>query len=486
MYINGRMPTDLRMLQGEYTLQLAVLASVLFVFTGVGVMIGEGIQHLPRTVANWTWIILGAVLSALTLRQVLIWFCSPTSDLQLLVHSDVLGDHALPLLAALLAGLLGLDRAMRLIPHLAMLALCTLLGLWLPLLGATINWSSRRAPTPNAANPVNSSRAVWVLLFDELDSCIALDGRASPRLRQELGRWEKDCFFAPKALRSGPDTLTAISSLLMGKSLAQSRPIDSRTILARDPDMNVIKWRGENSLFHAWTEAGGKVRILGWYYPYDSWFGSGATSVVQYPAHFDYWPDRLHASFLKRVFTTVLDCFSSEQRRPGWPDAMAAPMEAIRSDMTHRVEMLQISNHEGLTWVHWPIPHPPSLSGDSKRGYGGNLDLVATELQRFREQQMRTGCWDRDVVILMADHGLRSHKAIPDFLTPDQGKDLLDGGMHVPFICRLPGAREGREFPAELSLVELRQLLCEIQTERIRTYDDLTAWASSHVVNHGI
>jgi hypothetical protein len=481
MSLNQRLPKDLLILRSELVLQLILLGLVVLFLTAIVLLLGGILSKMPDPMGPWAWPLLGAVvLGRLVTYAVKAAF--PLANLHLGVNDLVLA-LVIPALTVLMTGLLSQESAAKWVSMGNVLGLFTLAGLWLPLPSALLTWSARRTPAPVQVQRQAQDPAVWVFIFDELDGGLAWDRGLSPRLCAELDVWSAQSFTCRNALRAGPSTQTAISGMLLGRPLLGSSTFSLGGLGLNLKEINgtSTRWNGSGSLFHAWFERGGSIRVLGWFFPYETWFGNFSSLAVQYPAHFGKKGYHLHEHLWSRFVSTIKNCFvESPYSRTEAVIVGREYAKFILADLEGRVAQLQKEDHQGLTWIHWPVPHPPALHTGGREGYAGNLDLVAEVLEKFRIAQMTTGAWDRDIVIVTGDHGLRPEN-YAGFFNPTQGSLKIDGGQHVPFLCRLPGMNSGRNHTDPISVAGIRQLVLAIQAGQVKSYDDVEAWARTQI-----
>jgi hypothetical protein len=148
----------------------------------------------------------------------------------------------------------------------------------------------------------------------------------------------------------------------------------------------------------------------------------------------------------------------------------------------------------GFALLHMPIPHPPGIYdrrtdkfvlGNSS--YIDNLALTDKFLGHIRSELERRGQWNASTIVVMADHSWRTmfwddrRDWTKEEQTASEGGKFDDRPV---YIVKLPGQRTGARIDAPFAAVNTRSLLDALLFQRIRSKDDLSAWAKQTKIDH--
>ena len=119
----------------------------------------------------------------------------------------------------------------------------------------------------------------------------------------------------------------------------------------------------------------------------------------------------------------------------------------------------------------------PSLTSD----YLDNLALTDVFLKHVRSTLEQSGQWDSSTIVVMADHSWRTKlmwEETPEWTTEEQMASR--GGQfddRPAYVVKLPEQHMGARIDAPFSAVNTRKLFDAILAQRIRSKEELSAWA---------
>ncbi len=142
----------------------------------------------------------------------------------------------------------------------------------------------------------------------------------------------------------------------------------------------------------------------------------------------------------------------------------------------------------GFVLIHMPIPHPHGIY-DRKRqqfsvahsDYLDNLALTDVFLKHVRSKLEQSGQWDSSTIVVMADHSWRTKLMWEE--TPGWTKEeevASRGGQfdeRPAYVVKLPEQHMGARIDAPFSAVNTRKLLDAFLAQKIRSKEELSAWA---------
>lgn len=105
------------------------------------------------------------------------------------------------------------------------------------------------------------------------------------------------------------------------------------------------------------------------------------------------------------------------------------------------------------------LPHEvaPEYVASMKEQYATAVRYTLDRVGAFLQELDALGVLDGSLVVLTSDHG----EELFEQGGFGHGFTLLDEVLHVPLFVKLPGQREGRVLPQQVSLVDLLPTLCE-------------------------
>jgi hypothetical protein len=142
----------------------------------------------------------------------------------------------------------------------------------------------------------------------------------------------------------------------------------------------------------------------------------------------------------------------------------------------------------GFVFLHLPIPHPGGIYNRttgrfalSHSTYIDNLALADRCLGHIRAELEERGEWDGSTVVIMADHSWRTKlfwSSVPDWTKEEQMASNGGGFDDRPaYIVKLPHQQTGARIDAPFAASNTRWLLDGLLAQRIRSKEELSAWA---------
>jgi hypothetical protein len=302
-------------------------------------------------------------------------------------------------------------------------------GLWGPAWRSST--SGEAAAVPGQGPPV------WILLCDELSLAAVStpDGRPDAEAFPALAALAADGVWFTEATTNHQWTHQAVPTILTGR---RDPPEGARTIFQRLPEtrsaMIIDPWLPTSQ----WIRRYGadKTRL---YFRSRSEFLEGRPLKVA-----AYLADTFAESAFARLPSGV-------ERRRG---------VSLYATLDHEIQVLLESADAGegrVTYWHCPLPHQPflyhadgreraealSFPGDVDllwRAYREQIRYLDAILGRFVARLKERGVYEKAVIVLTSDHGLRTSGALePGY--PERRSGLVP---RVPLILKAPGLAPGR------------------------------------------
>ena len=339
---------------------------------------------------------------------------------------------------------------------------------------------AQTAPSAWARPP---GQDIWVLLFDELDYKITFeDGFISqmPAFR----RLQAETFGADQCFPPAGDTLQSVPGMLFGSPVSASRGLSADKMRLDLPDGRHLTWTGGDSLLADLQQQGRSVAALGFYLPY--------TRLMPQPTPESYFAMFDHERLCFKESATLhgaLMVQALEIRMPGGRSLLArlfsegrladenrASLEELRSRQLNLVQAPPLDFY----WVHFPVPHGPSLL-PMDGTYLGNLKVADQTLGAFRSAMEERGRWQRATIIVLADHWLRKANDIPNSPWTREHRNRWDRKNHqVPFFIKFPFQKQGQTYHSAFNLSLLRLLVNALASREITQPGTLGAWLDLH------
>jgi len=347
--------------------------------------------------------------------------------------------------------------------------------------------------TAQAAKP----RILW-LVMDELSYQQVYEQRFPGLALPKFDRLAKESAVFTQVIPAGQNTDRIIPALISGRPIADIRSSAAGELWAREQGSN--EWRAydqHDTVFQDALKEGYSTGLVGWWNPY----------CRTLPAVLDhcYWTAWFmeHKGFAEnatlgmKLKATVLRAIYElakmlPNRANDWIDTIGTDdklhVAQTYLDLSGQADKLLSDSSANFVMVHIPIPHPMGIynrvtgqfSAEST-SYIDNLALSDLYLAHLRSELEARGEWDSTTLVLMGDHGWRTH------IWKDQSWDETDeaashGGKfdsRPGYIVKLPNQKTGMRINEPFHALETRALLDALMNGQIKTETDLEAWVKS-------
>jgi len=352
-------------------------------------------------------------------------------------------------------------------------------------------------PAPARHAPSEPPARILWLIFDEFDYDFSFAHRPKDLVLPELDRLRSESLFAQSAYPPAGETLRSMPSLISG-TVCDGAEIGGPSLLRlRCGDSGFSAWASPQTVFATMSRRSVQVGVVGWFHPYCRMFADVLSCCAFVPSTNTVLLVReAHARDLGPLRSAWYLLRSQVALLPLAPRTLAPDIVTLGRVQQLR-EFREVHRHAleqalepglGLVLVHYPIPHPYGIY-DRRAGtfslaagstYIDNLALVDRVIGELRRELERAGLRDRTAWIVSSDHALR------DFWGRlILGREPVPPGKHregegkVPFIIRLPGETQGREYVHRVNTVVTAGLITVMAEGKIRSLDELENWLRS-------
>jgi hypothetical protein len=348
-------------------------------------------------------------------------------------------------------------------------------------------------------------RVVW-MVFDEFDQHLSFDARPADVPLPNLDALKAQSLYATNARRSARDTLNAIPSLLLGKTVSDADVVAVDRLRLKLSDGSTEPYPDKLDIFSQLRKQNVNSAISGWYYPYCRIFNDSVPSCVWAPAE----------SCLETIFITVdppviKGFFDTMVKLPRNALARFPGMEllGLRYSTLAYVPIPVRSVHEiseyqaiydgalrfsvdpglGLVFLHFPIPHHYGIydahSGrlEPRGNYFDNLQLVDKTVFGIRSAMEKTGVWDSTSVLVSTDHSLRYSTEGSSQSSSGKKSNFVPAGSEsplVPFLLKLADQRAGIRYATPFNALITRELILAILAGAVSSPEQVVQWLDSN------
>jgi hypothetical protein len=326
-------------------------------------------------------------------------------------------------------------------------------------------------------------RVIWII-FDEMSQAVAFTHRPADLQLTELDRLRSLSFYATNATAPGRETLLSMPGLTTGKVVTAAIPRGPANLELRTSDSpEPVSWSALRNVFDDAASMGLNIGLVGWYHAYGRVLNRSLTECywtsIGYPPPPE--PRTLADAVWREAASQAATFFWLLPSGDGGRIERDLQVRRFYYSL-ERSRELAANPFIGLSLLHIPVPHPPSIYDRSRgtvsatrgHGYVDNLALADRALGELRRSIERAGLWDRTAVLLSADHGWRTQawRAERQFGPGDEAASHGDT-MGVPFLLHLPGERESLEYSNAFNTVITRLIIGEILTGKLRKASDV-------------
>ena len=329
------------------------------------------------------------------------------------------------------------------------------------------NW-----PVPNLAvinqladSRVASSRVFWYI-FDEAEQRTLFEARPNGLILSNLDWFASHSLMATNAYPPANQTLRSIPSLLLGQVVKDARAYDdSHLTLDLGPEVPSALFPNKSNLVDQLMDQGHRVGVVGWYHPYSRWFGSSTNLAVSFWKATSQFLPFSRTSFISTTLSLLKYNFSPQ-------DFVKRIAVANFKEMLPFVGQIVEDSSVDLAFIHYPIPHWPSIEAEaSKKGFP-NLPLVASAyfgnaqvMDKLLAQIKRDSDIHKAVIIISSDHWWRDSTAY-------DGKT----DKRIPFIVHFPNDNTQLTYTNFVNTVCTRFLIEDIMAGKVRSNLELRDW----------
>lgn len=345
---------------------------------------------------------------------------------------------------------------------------------------------------PKAKKEIKS-RVVWIIL-DEFDYRTAFE--LKPVEMPEFERLKKSSLTATNAKSPAHDTLEAIPSLLIGKTVEKSVPQGRSELILNFSDGTSGKFSETTSLLTDVKALGGETAVNGFYHSYCRVLEKSVSACKWDGDKFKHH-ETLLSSVLSNIYilgeqilmTGATESASIKQHFDRNFEENRLEIKEMVEDRAARLkDVFQIASNPNidLAFIHLPIPHPPSRFDRKANSfnyevndYANNLVLADLILGDIRKKLEDAGQWDNSTVIVSTDHQLRINrwKESEEYMTAND--KALTGEIEdprIPFFLKLPNQTEAISLDKPFNTIISRKLILALMKGEISTPEEARNW----------
>ena len=369
---------------------------------------------------------------------------------------------------------------------------------WLSWQARSLNERPVLAAMQNQRTQTGRPRVIWIL-FDELSYMQVYEHRFPGLQLPAFDALAAQSTVFTHMIPAGIRTESVLPSLLTGEPVDGIRPsADGRQLSLHNPRMGT--WQGfdeHDTVFQDALDLNYSTAVAGWYNPYCRilphvldrcfWTYGYSTENGMVPGA------SLQANMMRpwmRFFGTMGRVASLFPESVGLEDGDHDTRQHLSDYLTlaNAADRMLEDRTAGFVLIHMPIPHPHGIY-DRKRqqfavantDYLDNLALTDVFLKHVRSTLEQSGQWDSSTIVVMADHSWRTKlmwEETPGWTTEEEVASR--GGQfdeRPAYVVKLPEQHMGARIEAPFSAVNTRKLLDAILAQRIRSKEELSAWA---------
>jgi hypothetical protein len=369
-------------------------------------------------------------------------------------------------------------------------------------IGWEARWLNVKPPLHDAAydRPAQAGRprVIWIL-FDEL-SYQQVYGHRFPGLQlPAFDALASEAAVFTNTVPAGSMTEIVLPSLLTGDPVDEIRPSpNGRQLSIRSASTRPWQRFDEHdTVFQDALNLNYRTAVAGWYNPYcrilpdvlDHCFWSFDSSAENTMAPQATWQSNLMQPwihfFRDRLGYRVASLFLHVSRQN---DIDGQQHISDYVALAQAADRILEDKSSGFALIHMPIPHPNGIYNRETdqfavrhSDYLDNVALSDKFLRHVRSKLEQSGQWDASTVVVMGDHSWRTTYMWRD--APEWTKEekiASQGGQfddRPAYIVKLPEQHTGTRIDEPFSALNTRQLFDALLAQKIRTKEELSAWA---------
>jgi hypothetical protein len=371
---------------------------------------------------------------------------------------------------------------------------------WLGWQARSLNEEPKHTPVHDRPAQVGRPRVIWIL-FDEL-SYLQVYERRMPGLQlPAFDALAAQATVFTHAVPAGILTEKVLPALLTGEPVDEIRPSpNGRDLSIRNAHTgNWQRFDEHDTVFQDALNLNYRTAVAGWYNPYCRilpdvldrcfWtFGYSAENATVPGASLRSNMIRPWMRFFSYGLGTHVASLFPDSARLNNDDLAAQQHLSDYVALADAADCLLEDQSASFVLLHMPIPHPHGIYDRRARrfsithsDYLDNVALADSFLTHVRAKLEQSGQWDTSTVVVMADHSWRTKLMWED--SPEWTKEeevASRGGQfdeRPAYVVKLSEQHSGARIDAPFLAVNTRRLLDAILSQKIRSKEELSAWA---------
>ncbi len=371
---------------------------------------------------------------------------------------------------------------------------------WLSWQARSLNERPVLAATQNQRAQAGRPRVIWIV-FDELSYMQVYEHRFPGLQLPAFDALAAESTVFTHTIPAGLKTEIVLPSLLTGEPVDEIRPSSNgRQLSLHNPHTGTWQRFDEHdTVFQDALNQNYNTAVAGWYNPY--------CRILPHVADRCFWsygyaaangmvPGAPLQSNMMRPWMRFFGYGMGGRVASLFPESVKGGDDELNTRQ-HLSDYMALANAAdrmledgtvGFVLIHIPIPHPYGIYDRRKQqfslthsDYLDNLALADVFLKHVRSKLEQSGQWDSSTIVVMGDHSWRTKylwEAAPEWTKEE---DVASGGGQFDdrpaYVVKLPEQHMGARIDAPFSAVNTRGLLDAFLTQRIRSKEELSAWA---------
>ncbi len=338
---------------------------------------------------------------------------------------------------------------------------------WITTRGMEQKPQATSSPFTSVLNTSSRHRVVWVI-FDEWDQRVTFDQRPAGLRLPNIDAFARNSVVATNAYPPSGATQLSLPSLMTGQYLKMVEfGGPDRLLIQAVGSSGLVDFRAIPNVLTKAAAAGMRVAIVGWCLPYARIFPDTSHFWVRWGA-----APRAQMFRANQVSSAMLAqlrfVFAPQTGRQEAVNLYARLHEAARQAVS--------SSAVDIAFLHYPIPHSPSVYDMERRVlsdhgsleasdfYVNNLALVDRTLGELLADLDAANLRDSTTVVLSSDHWWRT-------------ADVLDGQIdhRIPLMIQIGGDRRARVCNARINTVSVTSIINDILSGAVTDNDAVLA-----------